>query len=143
MDFYDICEALGVGLAAGTIAGAFFGDRGNPRAINLSGVLAGAAVGLILAAAGGDSIVAGVIAGGLAGLAGSAVVAGIVAGAARRGAGGVGGLVFIVALAALVLAAVSILLPPVALVAFVAVLALGFSRRRRAERKYEGLRILK
>jgi hypothetical protein len=143
VDFFDICEALGVGLAAGVIAGAFFGDRGTPRAVNLSGVLAGAAVGLILAAAGGDSVVLGVIAGGLAGLAGAAVVASVVAGAARRTQQGAGGLVFLVALAALVAAALSILLPPIALVALVGVLALGFSRRRRADRKYEGLRILK
>jgi hypothetical protein len=143
MHFFNICEALGVGLAAGVIAGAMFGDRGTPRAINLGGVLSGAAVGLIWAAAAGKSIVAGVLLGGLAGLLGAAVIGGVVAGAARRAADGAGGLVFLVALAAIVLAALSILLPPIALVALVALLWLGVSRRRRAQRKYEGLRILR
>ena len=141
MDFFDVCEALGLGLAAGAVAGAVSG-RGSARAINLTGVLAGAAAGLIWAIAAGESTVAGVLLGGLAGLAGAVVIAGLVAGAARR-TESAGGLVFLIAVAALVVAGLSILLPPLALVAILGLIVLGVSRRRRARRKYEGLRILK
>ena len=49
----------------------------------------------------------------------------------------------IVALGALVLAALSLFVEPVGLVALVAIVWLGSARRRRAQRKYEGLRVLR
>jgi hypothetical protein len=48
-----------------------------------------------------------------------------------------------VAVAAAALAGLSILLPPVSLAVLAALVWLGLSRRRRAQRKYEGLRILR
>jgi chromate transport protein ChrA len=70
------------------------------------------------------------------------IVNGVVAGALARheGASSIG---LMVALAALVLAAVSLFVEPVALVALVAVVWLGSARRRSAQRKYEGLRVLR
>ena len=70
------------------------------------------------------------------------IVNGVVAGAQARheGASSIG---LIVALGALVLAAVSLFLEPVALLALLAIIWLGSARRRRAQRKYEGLRVLR
>ena len=48
-----------------------------------------------------------------------------------------------IALAALALAGLSLLCGPLALVALVGIVYLGFARRSRAERKYEGLRTLR
>jgi len=69
-------------------------------------------------------------------------VNGVVAGAQARhdGASSIG---IIVALGALVLAALSLFVEPVALVALLAIVWLGSARRRRAQRKYEGLRVLR
>jgi hypothetical protein len=49
----------------------------------------------------------------------------------------------IVAVIALIVAALSVLLEPFGLVALAALLWLASARRRRAQRKYEGLRILR
>jgi hypothetical protein len=49
----------------------------------------------------------------------------------------------IVVLAAVVVAGVSLVLKPFSLLVFVALLWLWFSRRRQAERKHEGLRVLR
>jgi hypothetical protein len=46
-------------------------------------------------------------------------------------------------LVAVVIAGVSLVLEPFSLVAFVALSALWVSRRRQAERKHEGLRVLR
>lgn len=140
--FLATCQGIGLALAAGTFAGAS-GRRG--------------VIGFVLAAI--AAIVGGLLFG--ASLAGAdhpawpgwpvgaaiAVVAfgivnGVVAGAQARheGASSVG---VIVALVALVLAGVSLLLEPVSLVAVLALGWLGSARRRRAQRKYEGLRVLR
>jgi len=71
------------------------------------------------------------------------VISSIVFGAAKRAESGFGGIGLVVSLAALALAGLSILLPPVSLVALLALAWLAIARRRRAQRKYEGLRILK
>ena len=70
------------------------------------------------------------------------IVNGVVAGALARheGASSIG---LIVALGALVLAGLSLLWGPIALVALLAIVWLGSARRRRAQRKYEGLRVLR
>jgi hypothetical protein len=49
----------------------------------------------------------------------------------------------IVVLAAVVLAGVSLVLEPFSLVVLVALVLLWMSRRRQAERKHEGLRVLR
>jgi hypothetical protein len=49
----------------------------------------------------------------------------------------------IVVVAALVEAVLSMVLPPVSLVALAGLAWLGISRRQRAQRKHEGLRVLR
>jgi uncharacterized paraquat-inducible protein A len=68
----------------------------------------------------------------------SAVVAG--AQARARGASSIG---IIVAVVALVVAVLSVFVEPFGLVALLALLWLASARRRRAQRKYEGLRVLR
>ncbi len=70
------------------------------------------------------------------------VVSAVVAGAQAR-AGGATSIGLIVAAVALVLAALSVFVEPVGLVALLALLWLASARRRRAQRKYEGLRVLR
>ena len=69
------------------------------------------------------------------------MIADVVTGARRRGAGASAGP--ILALAALAIAGLSILLPPLALAAALGVLWLALARRRRSQRKFEGLRVLR
>jgi hypothetical protein len=54
-----------------------------------------------------------------------------------------GGVPAIVVLAALILALLSLFVPPVSLAALVALGLLWLARRRRAEQKHEGLRVLR
>lgn len=142
MDFlFTLCAALGTGIGIGAIASAT-GRVPGPGA--LSGWLA---IGLgLLAGAGAAALDGGpLIAGALGGLLGAtlavAVLGGFVLAAARRAEGAAGLAIWIVP-AALVIAAVSYFLPPVALVFVIALIWLGLSRRRRAPRKYKGLRSL-
>jgi hypothetical protein len=140
--FLAICQALGVGLAAGVLAGAVL-RSGSPRALLALAAIVGAVIGALSMSADEESVVLGA----LLGLAGGAVAAlaagGLVAGAVRRAGEGSAAIPAIVALAAGVLAALSILLPPVSLVALATLLWLVSARRRRAERKHEGLRVLR
>ena len=89
----------------------------------------------------------GLIAGALAALLAARLAAEVLAGAAHRageeGTVDADGLVLLAAGAGMVLAVLSLLVPPVSLLALAALLALGASRRRRADRKHEGLRVLR
>jgi hypothetical protein len=140
--FLATCQGIGLALAAGTFGGAS-GRRG--------------VIGFLLAAVAaigggimfGASLAAddhpawpGWLIGAVIAVVTFGIVNGVVAGALARheGASSIG---LIVALAGLVLAAVSLFVEPVALVALVAVVWLGSARRRRAQRKYEGLRVLR
>jgi hypothetical protein len=75
----------------------------------------------------------------------------VAAGAARRQQGGVGaaepqaagGVTVIIVVAAVVIAAVSLVLKPFSLLVLAALLWIWASRRSRAERKHEGLRVLR
>jgi hypothetical protein len=67
----------------------------------------------------------------------------IVAGASRRAEASQTALSLTVAGAALVLALVALLLPPIAGLAVAGLVWLGVSRRRREGRKHEGLRVLR
>jgi hypothetical protein len=89
----------------------------------------------------------GLIAAGLAAL----VARDVSAGAARRergsaervGAQPSSGVTAIIVLAAVAVAALSLVVPPVSLVVLVALVWLWLARRRQAERKHEGLRVLR
>ena len=71
------------------------------------------------------------------------VISDLVYGASRREGSGGGALAFIVALAALVVVAVAICWHPSVIVIVLALLWLGISRHRRAQRKHAGLRVLR
>jgi hypothetical protein len=141
--FFGICQALGVGIAIGALCGAA-GLEGQARTglIALAAIL-GAAAGGFSASSDDVSVLAGVLAGAVGGLLASAVVSDVVAGAGRRGQARTGGIGLMVAAAAVLVAGLSILLPPLALIALIGLLWLAAGRRRRSQRKYEGLRVLR
>jgi hypothetical protein len=149
--FLAICQGLGLAIAAGLILGVVF-----PPIMPTWGAVVGAApIGVIAAGAalnGADEAVwpalpVGVIGAGLA----AVVTRDVAAGAVRRQRHQLtgadvqtpSGLTMIVVLAAVVVAAVSLFLEPVSLVVLVALSWLWLSRRRRADRKHEGLRVLR
>jgi hypothetical protein len=135
------CQGLGLALAAGAFAGASGRD--------------GAIGALLLGAAmiGGGALFGwsldqedhtawpGFIAGAVCAALAFAVVRGIAAGALARGGDAYSGA--LIALAALVLAALSLVVSPVSLVALAALGWLWAGRSRRESRKYEGLRTLR
>jgi hypothetical protein len=152
MDFLVICQALGLAIAAGLLIGAVV-----PPVMPDWGVIAGAApLGIVaagLALNGEDealwpALPIGLVGSALAGLVARDIVAGATRRVATQDAGrgrgqAAGGVPVIVALTALVLALVSLFVPPVSLVALLALVWLWLSRRRRAEQKHEGLRVLR
>jgi len=87
------------------------------------------------------------IVGAVLGLAGAAlaciVISDIVYGASRREGSGGGALAFIVSLAALVVIAIALLLEPLVVIVVLALIWLGITRHRRAQRKHAGLRVLR
>jgi hypothetical protein len=146
-----ICQGLGLAIAVGLILGVVF-----PPIMPGWGAVVGAApLGVLAAGAalnGADEAVwpalpVGVIGAGLA----AVVARDVASGAARRqqdqltGADrqASSGVTAIVVLTAVVVAAVSLVFKPFSLLVLVALLWLWISRRRQAERKHEGLRVLR
>jgi hypothetical protein len=133
----DFLTDLGIGIAIGMLAGTA-GTHGSARGrmtilaavIGLvAGFLIDGAVGALLAAAGAAL--------------GCIVLSDIVYGASRREGSGAGALAFLVVLAALVVIALSLVIAPVVIVFVLALIWLGVSRHRRAQRKHAGLRVLR
>jgi hypothetical protein len=146
-----ICQGLGLAIAAGLILGVVL-----PPIMPTWGAVVGAApIGVLVAGAalnGADEAVwpalpVGVFGAGLA----AVVTRDVAAGAARRQQDSItgadlqapGGVIAIVVLAAVVVAAVSLVLKPFSLLVLLALVWLLISRRRRADRKHEGLRVLR
>jgi hypothetical protein len=115
-----------------------------------------AAIGAVVFAASiaeeGEAAWPGLVFGALATAFAATVAWSVLAGAVRRAAGNEPGskeadaanfLLIAFAAAGIVVAAVSLFLPPVSLLALAAVVWLAVSRRRHADEKYEGLRILR
>ena len=133
----DFLTELGIGIAIGMLAGTT-GTHGSARGrmMLLAGVI-GLVVGFLL-----DGATGAVLA--LAGAAGAClVISDLVHGASRREGGRAGGLAFIVMLAALIVVAVSLFVPVLVILIVLALLWLGISRHRRAQRKHAGLRVLR
>lgn len=141
--FFAICQALGIALAVGVLAGATGPQRGTSAVLEWVAAAVGAAAAALSMSIGDQSIIGGIAVGAVGGWLAARVISSIVFGAAKRAEGGFGAIGLIVSLAALALAGLSILLPPVSLAALLALAWLAIVRRRRAQRKYEGLRILK
>jgi hypothetical protein len=141
--FSGICLELGIGIAIGMLAGTT-GTHGSARGrmTILAGVIA-LVIGALLAGSAEVSVPAGA----LFCLAGAVfacvVVSDIVSAAGRREGSGAGALGFLVSLAALVVVALAILISPAVLLVLIALAWLGVSRRRRAQRKHAGLRVLR
>ena len=151
MDLLAICQGLGLAIAAGLIIGAVV-----PGVMPAWGAIAGAApLGVLAAAAalsGEDEALWPALPVGLVGAGVAAAVSrDVAAGAARRERSSLeavtaqapAGLIAIVVVAAIVIAALSVVAPPVSLVALTALAWLWLARRRRSERKHEGLRVLR
>lgn len=133
----DVLQELGIGIAIGMLAGTT-GTHGSARGrMTLLAAVIGLVVGFLL-----DGALGAVLA--LVGAAGAClIISDVVAGASRREGSAAGGLAFIVMLAALIVVAVSLLVPVLVIVVVLALLWLGISRRRRAQRKHAGLRVLR
>ncbi len=121
---------------------------GASRVLEMALPAAGLALGALLCAgalaAGGSAAWPGLLLGIVCAALGYVAVARLLARARRRTEGSAAGLFAVYGdLAALLLAAVSIFVPPVALLALVAFVVLVVRSRAEGDRKYEGLRILR
>jgi hypothetical protein len=153
--FLDICLGIGLALAAGLVIGVIL-----PPLMPTWGVLVGAApLGVLACAAalapGDVPIVLALLIGALsAGL--SALVARDVAAGATRREGELGARSFetqlaqpsaaltaLIVLAAVAVALLSLLFPPISLLALAGLLYLYWARGRQEARKHEGLRVLR
>jgi hypothetical protein len=133
----DVLTELGIGLAIGMLAGTT-GTHGSARGrMTILAAVIGFVAGFLL-----EGIVGAALGLGGAVLA-CIVISDLVYGASRREGSGGGALAFIVSLAALVVIAIALLLPPAVIVIVIALVWLGVSRHRRAQRKHAGLRVLR
>ncbi len=139
--FETICLATGIGIATGMIAGTT-GLEGSARGrMTLLAAVIGLVLGYLAASVFDGSTWLGTLVTGLVAAVSCAIVSGIIAGATRRG--GTAALIFIAIVVALVIAVITIFLPYFAILPAVALVWLGLSRRRKADRKHAGLRILR
>jgi hypothetical protein len=149
--FLAICQGLGLAIAAGLILGVVF-----PPIMPTWGAVAGAApIGVLAAGAalnGADEAIwpalpVGVIGAGLAVVVSRDVASGAIRRQRDRVTGAdvqtPSGVTVIVVVAAVVVAGISLVFEPVSLVVLLALSWVWVSRRRRAERKHEGLRVLR
>jgi hypothetical protein len=147
--FLEGCQGAGLALAAGSIAGAITAASRLGAALAVALAAIGAVGGGLLFGASlteaDHEAWPGWPVGALLALLAFAVVRDFVSGAARRAAeaGSRATLALTVGAVALALAGLSLLISPLALVALAGLGWLAFARRRRAQRKYEGLRVLR
>jgi hypothetical protein len=140
--FLATCQGIGLAVATGTFGGAS-GRRGAIGIVLAVGAAIGGGILFAISLSNRDHPAwPGVPLGILIALFAFGVVSAVVAGAQAR-ARGASSIGLIVAVIALIVAALSVLLEPFGLVALAALLWLASARRRRAQRKYEGLRVLR
>jgi hypothetical protein len=141
--FSGICMELGIGVAIGMLAGTT-GTHGSARGrMTLLAAAIAAVLGALLANAADVDTLAGAVFCLAGAVFACIVVSDVVGGASRREGSGGGALGFLVSLVALVVVAIAILLAPAILLVIAALAWLGVSRRRRAQRKHAGLRVLR
>jgi uncharacterized protein YqgC (DUF456 family) len=134
---------LGIGIAIGMLAGTT-GTRGSARGrMTLLAAVIGLVVGILLAGTADLSTLAGGLFCLIGAGVGCIVISDVVHRAGQREGGRSGPLGFFVSLAALVVAVASVLVHELGLVALVGLIWLGVMRRRQAQRKHAGLRILR
>jgi hypothetical protein len=140
--FLAACQGIGLAVAAGTFAGAS-GRRGTVGIMLAVPASIGGGVLFAISLSNRDHPAwPGVPLGIIIALFAFGVVSAVVAGAQAR-ARGSSSIGLIVAAIALVVAVLSVFVEPFGLVALLALLWLASARRRRAQRKYEGLRVLR
>jgi lysylphosphatidylglycerol synthetase-like protein (DUF2156 family) len=141
--FLAVCQGIGLSVAAGTFAGAS-GRRGPIGVLLAIPAAIGAAVLFAVSLHNrGHAVWPGVPLGIIIAVITFGVVSAVVAGAQMR-ARGASSIGLIVAVAAIVIAVLSALVwEPLGLLFLLALLWLASARRRRAQRKYEGLRVLR
>ncbi len=141
--FSGICLELGIGIAVGMLAGTT-GTHGSARGrMTILAAVIALVIGALLAGTADVNVAAGAIACLLGAVFACLVVSDVVGGAGRREGSGSGALAFLVSVAALVVLAIAILISPASLLVLAALAWLGVSRRRRAQRKHAGLRVLR
>jgi hypothetical protein len=149
--FLAICQGLGLAIAAGLILGVVF-----PPIMPTWGAVVGAApIGVLAAGAAlngaGESVWPALPVGAIGAGFAAVVSRDVASGAIRRQRNRVtgadvqspNGVTVIVVVAAVVVAGISLVFEPFSLVVLVALSWVWVSRRRRAERKHEGLRVLR
>jgi hypothetical protein len=140
--FLATCQGIGLAVAAGAFAGAS-GRRGTVGVMLAVPASIGGGVLFAISLSNRDHPAwPGVPLGIIIALLAFGVVSAVVAGAQTR-ARGASSIGIIVAVVALVVAVLSVFVEPFGLVALLALLWLASARRRRAQRKYEGLRVLR
>jgi hypothetical protein len=140
--FLATCQGIGLAVAAGAFAGAS-GRRGTVGVMLAVPASIGGGVLFAISLSNRDHPAwPGVPLGIIIALLAFGVVSAVVAGAQAR-ARGASSIGIIVAVVALVVAVLSVFVEPFGLVALLALLWLASARRRRAQRKYEGLRVLR
>lgn len=141
--FSGICLLLGIGIAIGMLAGTT-GTHGSARGrMTILAAVIGLVAGALLAGSADVETVFATIFGLLGAAFACVVVSDVVSSAGRREGSGGGALAFLVTLAALIVVAIAILISPAILLVIAALAWLGVSRRRRAQRKHAGLRVLR
>lgn len=139
--FPTVCLAVGIGIATGMIAGTT-GLQGSARGrMTLLAVIIGLLLGYLGASVRDGVELLGAVFSALAAGLTCALISEVIAGATRRGGTAALGLIAIIA--ALLIAVISVLVPYLAIIPAAALIWLGISRRRRADRKHAGLRVLK
>jgi hypothetical protein len=141
--FSGICLELGIGIAIGMLAGTT-GTHGSARGrmTILAGVIA-LVIGFLLSGGADVNALGGALVCLIGAVVACLIVSDVVSGAGRREGSGSGALGFLVSLAALIVVAIAILISPASLLVLAALIWLGISRRRRAQRKHAGLRVLR
>jgi hypothetical protein len=140
--FLAACQGAGLAVAAGALAGASGRRETFGNVLLFAAVIGGALLFGASLAAEDHPAWPGWPVGALIAAASFFVISNFAAAAAAR-ADGAGFIAGLIALGALATAGLSVLLPPLGLVALAAIVYLGLARRQRAARKYEGLRTLR
>ena len=141
--FSGICFELGIGIAIGMLAGTT-GTHGSARGrMTLLAAAIAALLGALLAGTADVDVLAGAVFCLVGAVFACIVVSDVVGGAGRREGSGAGALGFLVSIAALLVVAIAIVVAPATLLVVAALAWLAISRRRRAQRKHAGLRVLR
>lgn len=142
--FFATCQGIGLALAAGTFAGAS-GRRDTVGVLLAVGAAIAGAILFAISLSNRDHPAwPGVPLGAIIAVLAFGVVSAVVAGAQARARGGASTIGLFVAAFAVVMAALSTFVwEPIALLFLLGLLWLASARRRRAQRKYEGLRVLR